>query len=150
MTQTTVTTDSTTTTNETGASRSAARPRTGRLALLLVSATILLAGCGLSLGSGGSNSGPEQPTFEFEIPAGSADLIEQGQPLDILPATLETKIGETIQIINHDDEPHFVGPWFLGPRETLRQRFVIEGIFEGTCSVHPSGEFTVIVAPADA
>lgn len=112
------------------------------VALVMVVAT--------ACGGGEDASGPEQPTFEFIIPAGSGDRIEQGEVLDILPRELRTQVGETIQIRNEDDRAHILGPWFVGAGETLRQRFVTVGVFEGACSVHPSGAFTVYVDPSSA
>lgn len=102
---------------------------------------ILTAACGSD-----TAAGPEQPTFSYIIPAGAGDDIESGKPLDILPREIEADLNETIEIVNNDDRAHFLGPWFVGPGETLRQRFVTPGVFGGACSVHPSGEFTVIVA----
>ncbi len=107
---------------------------------------ILLTGCGGRISS--ESEGPEQPTFDFVIPAGSGDRIDDGQPLEILPAELVAELDETIQIVNEDDRAHQVGPWFVGPGETLRQRFNVAGVFTGSCSVHPSGGFTVTVSPA--
>ncbi len=112
------------------------------IGVLLAPVIIVAAGTGC-----GSDESPsaEEPTFSFVIPAGSAELVAQGEPLEILPRELVAQRNDTIIIVNEDDEPHFLGPWFLGPRETLRQRFVEVGVFEGVCSVHPSGEFTVVV-----
>lgn len=123
-----------------------------RLLLRAVAALFLVVGatgCGFVGGDDGAASGPEQPTFTFVIPAGSAEKIEAGEALDILPRELRTEIGETIQIINEDDSAHVLGPWFLAAGETLRQRFVTPGVFDGSCSVHPSGAFTVVVEPTE-
>jgi plastocyanin len=109
---------------------------------------ILLAGIfGLTAAAcGGSDgAGPEQPTYSFVIPAGSADRIQQGEQLDILPRELVAQLNETVIIVNEDDEAHVLGPWFVGAGETLRQRFTTEGVFEDKCTVHPSGQFTVVV-----
>lgn len=116
---------------------------------LLASLALLVIGTTACIGGGSTTTGPEQPTFSYVIPAGSAAHVESGGTLDILPGELITELGETIQIVNEDDRPHFLGPWFVGPGETLRQRFVTPGVFEGTCSVHPSGEFRVVVEPTD-
>ncbi len=116
--------------------------------LLTLALLVVAAGCGVG-GSGGS-ANPNAPTFSFVIPDGSAERIEQGEQLEILSRELVADVGETIQIVNEDDDPHFLGPWFLGPGETLRQRFVTIGVFEGTCTVHPSGAFTVIVNDPEA
>ena len=116
------------------------------LVTMLALVGLVTSGCGIAdLGGDGGDSGPEQPTYSYVIPAGSQDRIESGEKLEILPAVLEVELNDTIQIVNEDDSPHFLGPWFLGPREVLRQRFATVGVFEGECSVHPSGEFKVIV-----
>ena len=107
---------------------------------LLVAAIVSLVGCG---STDARNSA--QPTFSYIIPVGSADEIENGATLDIWPREILAQLDETIQIVNEDDQAHILGPWFVGPGETLRQRFTEPGVFEGSCSVHPSGRFTVIV-----
>lgn len=100
-------------------------------------------------GDGGdSSSGIEEPTFEYVIPVGSGEKIAQGEALDILPRELDARVGETIMIRNEDTIAHSLGPWFVGPGETLRQRFLTVGVYEGTCSVHPDGAFTVNVYEA--
>lgn len=125
------------------------KPETGvtgkpvRLAVAMLFAAVvglLAAGCG-----GSEDSGPEEPTYSFVIPAGAGDRIDQGEPLDILPRELVAQLDETVIIVNEDDQPHLLGPWFVGPGETLRQRFTTEGVFEDSCTVHPSGKFTVVV-----
>ncbi len=110
------------------------------LLLLVTTSGLVAVGCG-----GGGESRPEEPTYSFLIPAGSGDRIEQGEALDILPRELVAELNETVIIVNEDDEAHILGPWFVGPGETLRQRFTTVGTFEDSCSVHPSGRFTVVV-----
>lgn len=109
---------------------------------------LLLALVSTACGSGGSTTEPEVPTFSYVIPEGSGERIARGEPLAILPRDMRTKVGETIQIVNDDTVPHILGPWFVGPGETVRQRFVTAGVYEGSCSVHPDGAFTVIVDEA--
>ncbi len=107
---------------------------------LMVALALALAGCG-----GGEEQRSTDPTFSYVIPAGAGERIEAGEPLDILPRELVAELNETIQIVNNDDQAHALGAWFVGPGETLRQRFTTAGVFEGACSVHPSGNFTVVV-----
>jgi hypothetical protein len=112
----------------------------GRLGVVVVAFIAVLTACG-----GGVSSREEQPTYDYVIPAGAGDRIDAGEPLDILPRELVADLDETIQIVNNDDQPHLLGPWFVGPGETLRQRFTTAGVFDGECSVHRSGKFTVVV-----
>ena len=110
----------------------------------------------LAAGACGSDrSGPlvtEDPgatvfDYDYLIPEGTADRITAGEAVEILPEELEVRVGEVIRIVNEDDEGHFVGIFFVGAGETVTQRFANEGEFLGTCSVHPSGQLTLLVAP---
>lgn len=83
--------------------------------------------------------------YQYEIPAGSGDAIDRGEPLDILPGELVVSVGEIIEIVNQDDRGHLVGPFFVGANETLRQKFSSPGEFIGICTVHPSGELVLTV-----
>ena len=83
------------------------------------------------------------------IPAGAGEALDAGTPLEILPAELEVQVGESIRIDNEDDRGHNVGPFFVGANETLTQRFSSPGDFEGACTVHPSGQFALIVTASD-
>ena len=83
--------------------------------------------------------------YRFEIPPGAGEARDAGTPLEILPAELRAKVGESIEIVNEDDRGHLVGPWFVDAGETLRQEFTSPGEFIGICTVHPSGEIKVIV-----
>ena len=125
------------------------RPTTAvssRRAPMRVIISMLLIGLvGLAAAGCGGSDAAEQPTYSYVIPAGAGDRIEQGEPLDILPRELVAQLNETIIIVNEDDQAHLLGPWFVGAGETLRQRFTTEGVFEDKCTVHPSGQFTVVV-----
>ena len=83
--------------------------------------------------------------YSFTIPAGAGEAIDRGEPLDVLPGALRVRVGEVLELVNLDDRGHLVGPFFVGEGETLRQRFNTPGLFEGICSVHPSGEFILTV-----
>lgn len=84
--------------------------------------------------------------YEYLIPDGAGVALDAGTPLSILPAQLDAKVGETVEIVNDDDRGHLVGPWFVGAGETLRQTFASPGEFIGECTVHPSGTIRVIIS----
>ena len=90
---------------------------------------------------GSDDAGPEEPTYSFVIPAGSADRIEQGEVTrHPAPRARSRELNETIVIVNEDDEAHQLGPWFVGAGETLRQRFTTAGVFEDACIGAPLGQ----------
>lgn len=82
---------------------------------------------------------------DYVIPLGTADRIAAGEPVEIVPAELVVEVGDAIRIVNDDDEDHVVGVFFVASGETLTQRFTSVTVLEGTCSVHPSGNFVLRV-----
>ncbi len=107
-----------------------------------------LAGCGSDTSADPATEAVDSTdaaTYEYVIPQGAGEALDAGTPLEILPAELEVRVGETIRIVNDDDRGHSVGPFFVGANETLTQRFSSPGEFVGVCTVHPSGEFVLVV-----
>lgn len=82
---------------------------------------------------------------DYLIPAGTADRIAAGEQVEIVPAELVVQVGDSIRIVNEDDADHLVGLFFVGAGQTMTQRFRSEGTLQGECSVHPSGQFRIIV-----
>ena len=127
-----------------------ARRRSGRLARTAVALGfgLVLVACGSDDAAQPATEGieaVEAATYEYVIPAGAGEALDAGSPLEILPAELEVRVGETIRIINEDDRGHSVGPFFVGAEETLTQRFSAPGEFVGVCTVHPSGQIVLTV-----
>jgi len=115
--------------------------------MLVVVTCLLIASCGSdrdgALVEDESDAVPAD--YAYLIPAGTADRILAGEAVEILPAELDVRVGEVIQIVNEDDEGHFVGIFYVGPGETVTQRFSSPGEFVGACSVHPSGQLSLTV-----
>jgi hypothetical protein len=124
----------------------------GRLATMLAAATLGIVACSGSDDASGPGLSPTEAvgtaTYEYTIPLGAGEALDAGAPLEILPAELVTKVGETIRIVNEDDRGHNVGPWFVGANETMNQEFTSAGDFEGVCTVHPSGQLILVVEEA--
>ncbi len=120
----------------------------GRRAVFGLIWLLLAAGCGGGGGEGAfglRSAGGGPADYRYVIPAGSGDAQDRGESIDILPASLDAKVGEVIEIINEDDRGHLVGAFFVGAGETVRQEFSSPGTFSGTCSVHPSGQIVITV-----
>lgn len=120
----------------------------GTVIVVLISLVVLaVAGCGSKEPEGlfAGDESQDVPDYSFTIPAGSGEAIDRGEPLDILPAEMTVKTGEVIEIVNLDDRGHLIGPFFVGKGETTRQRFTAPGTFVGECTVHPSGQITLVV-----
>ena len=97
----------------------------------------------------GAALGIVNATYEYTIPDGAGAAIAAGaKRQDILPGSLTATVGESIRIVNNDRQGHSVGPWYVGPNETLVQQFNSPGLFEGECTVHDSGRFILEVVEA--
>ncbi len=83
--------------------------------------------------------------YEYTIGPGTGDRIAAGEPVEIVPAELVVRVGESIRIVNDDDQDHYVGVFFVAAGETLTQRFGSAGVLEDLCTVHPSGSFRLRV-----
>ena len=83
--------------------------------------------------------------YDYVIPAGTAERIDRGAQVDIVPRELSVRVGEAIRIVNDDDEGHVVGVFFVGAGERLTKRFTAPGELSGSCTVHSAGEFTLSV-----
>ncbi len=106
----------------------------------------LLAGCSDPDGPTVEAADPAgQADFRFVIAAGTGEAMDRGELVEILPPELEARVGEVLELVNEDDRGHIVGPFFVGAGETLRQEFASPGEYQGICTVHPSGEFTLTV-----
>ena len=132
--------------------------RTRLVAILLLIPLVILGGYllgsrsgndGGSVSDGVSDVGDDVEFAEdFVIPAGTAEQIEAGEEVEIVPQELVMETGESIRIVNEDDVGHVVGVFYVGAGETLTQRFDTPGELSGECSVHPSGSFTLRVVEA--
>lgn len=93
-------------------------------------------------------SGQASYDYDFVIDPGTGDRISAGEPVEIVPAELVVTVGESIRIVNDDDQDHYVGVFFVAAGETLTQRFGSAGVLEDLCTVHPSGSFRLRVVDA--
>jgi hypothetical protein len=84
---------------------------------------------------------------DYVIPAGTQDRRLRGEQIEIMPAELDVKVGESIRITNDDDAGAFVGIFYVGAGEVVSMRFTTPGTLSGACDLTPDGEFTIEVAP---
>lgn len=127
----------------------------GKAALVVVAVLLAVAG-GYGVYRLADGSGPTarpgvvdvqkvEADWSYVIPAGTGARLDSGEPVEILPHHIEARVGEVIRIVNEDERGYLLGPFYVGPRETLSQRFTAPGTFRGECAVHPSGELLLVV-----
>lgn len=119
-------------------------PTPARRPLVLVAlgaaVVALLAVLGLALTGAGSGS-----TIAVDVPPGTWEQQQAGAEIELLPRTLRVDVGDTLEIVNRDDHVHEVGPYTVGPGQTVRQTFTTPGTIEGLCTLHPDGVITIVV-----
>lgn len=114
---------------------------------LLVVAALLFAACGGDGATSGETEIPAGVVHTYTVPAGTAARIARGEDPEFFPATLVVGLGDTLAVENQDTVPHTVGPLAARPNETYRFRFTKKGEFQGPCTIHPSQQTKIIVAP---
>lgn len=82
----------------------------------------------------------------IEVPAGySAQLQSDPSTEPLLPADFTVTVRDTIRIVNQDATVHQIGPYILGPADTIEQTFTSPGRIEGICIFHPDGAIAILV-----
>jgi len=84
-------------------------------------------------------------TIEILVPEGTQAQMDAGEEIVLFPRRLEVGVGDRIIIANDDTSSHQVGPYVVGPGQEIVQTFSSPGIIEGICTLHPSGEVTIVV-----
>jgi len=84
-------------------------------------------------------------TIDIVVPSGTQAQIDGGDEIVLFPRRLEVGVGDRIVITNDDAASHQVGPYIVGPGQQIVQTFSAAGIIEGVCTLHPSGEVTIVV-----
>lgn len=108
-------------------------------------ATTALSGCGGIVVEADDGLTASGVVHRFVIPPGTGDLIDRGEPVDVMPSRLEIGVGDAIEIVNNDDRDHNAGLFFVRRGETVSQVFPSVAEFSDVCSVSTSGQFTIIV-----
>jgi hypothetical protein len=135
------------------------KPRAGFQAVGVALAVVLMVGIAVAIVVAMQDSAPTRATYEVAavsdgadyevvIPPGTAALAAGGQNVEFFPEGFTMKVGETLRIRNIDNASATLGPFVIGPGETLTQRFTQPGDIEGYCSFTEDQRtfFTVVAA----
>ncbi|MEQ1698969.1 MAG: hypothetical protein ABMA25_02615 [Ilumatobacteraceae bacterium] len=94
----------------------------------------------------GDDFSPHQTaTYEYLVPEGTGERLDDGDTIELMPQTLFVKVGESIYIENQDDRDYNVGPFFVAAGQSLAMRFNTATVLSGECLMNPSGEFQIVV-----
>jgi hypothetical protein len=75
-------------------------------------------------------------TYTFEIPAGTAERMARGEPVDdVFLERMTARVGDTFVVENLDSVTHQMGPLVVRAGETASITFYEAGTYQGACSV---------------
>ena len=87
---------------------------------------------------------PSHHVYSYTITKGTAAAVAAGSEVENpLPSELKVKVGDTLEVTNHDVATHTYTFLVLRAGETGRYTFKRTGVFEATCTV--KGHETVII-----
>ena len=82
--------------------------------------------------------------YSYTITKGTAAAVAAGSEVENpLPSELNVKVGDTLEVTNHDVATHTYTFLVLRAGETGRYTFKRTGVFEATCTV--KGHETVMI-----
>ena len=81
----------------------------------------------------------------YVIPEGTAERLDAGEDVAIVPPELHFAPGDELTLVNHDDRRHELGVLSVDPGQTVSYSFPNKGVFDGACTLHPSGSVTIYV-----
>ena len=86
--------------------------------------------------------------IELDIPPGTADRIEAGEPEPSLPASMTFVVGDVLMIHNRDSVNHELGPLFIPAGSSASLRLESAEKYVAACSFQPTKSFGIEVQPA--
>jgi hypothetical protein len=88
----------------------------------------------------------------YVIPKGTWERRMAGERLDILPQELRLMLGvrDTLVLRNDDEVPQVFGPVLVMPGQAFTMPFRQASTYQFACSLHVSGQLSVIVEPTPA
>lgn len=89
-----------------------------------------------------------EATFDFLVPKGTGELVQRGNEVKIIPNPLVMRVGDVIRIRNQDSVGFTVGPFYVGPNQTMTQIATSPGTFKGACLLHTGEELVVTIQKA--
>lgn len=87
----------------------------------------------------------EPQDVEVRIPAGTAEAIERGAAVSVIPADLSLVQGDRLVLQNEDVVPHRVGNYSVGPGTTLTLPLDRGSSGSLVCTFHPGGSIALDV-----
>ncbi|MGD9997796.1 MAG: hypothetical protein AB7R77_17015 [Ilumatobacteraceae bacterium] len=109
---------------------------------------IAMAGLTLSgaLAACGDSTNRTPKVVEIVVPAGTQDRLDRGETVDVMPAKLEFRVGDTLRIRNDDRADQYVGPYFVVAGDQFELTFGSAGRYEGLCNLSGGASYEIVIS----
>lgn len=111
---------------------SATRSRYSAIGAVVLALVLIGAAAAVVVALGGDSG--DDADYEVVISPGTAALADTGQVIEFFPPGFTMRVGQTLVIRNLDNTTATIGPFTVGPGETLTRQFTEPGVIEGYCS----------------
>jgi hypothetical protein len=87
-------------------------------------------------------------TIVLDIPEGTMSKVALGETPPGIPADLTFVVGDTLEVVNKDSEPHRLGPLFIPADSVARMTFETPTEISYSCSFRPNDYLGIEVRQA--
>lgn len=81
--------------------------------------------------------------IEIVVPLGTGERLERGEVVDLMPAELNLKVGDTLRIRNDDVVFQEVGPYFVAAGQEFELTYGAPGRYEGICPLSGNQPYVI-------
>ena len=106
---------------------------------------ILLAVAAVACGGSDGSSGAKPKVVEIIVPAGTQDKLDRGEIVDVMPALLEFRVGDTLRVRNDDSHVQYAGPYRVLPGEQFELVYGAPGRYGGLCDLSGNSRYEIII-----
>ncbi len=110
------------------------------VALAMAAVAVTSASCG---SDGAGKAAPK--VVELVVPAGTQDRLDRGEVVEVMPAKLEFRVGDTLRIRNDDDTDQYVGPYLVLAGRQFELRYGKPGRFTGLCDLSGGASYEIVI-----
>lgn len=83
---------------------------------------------------------------ELVVPAGTQARLDRGETVEVMPAKLEFRVGDTLRIRNDDIADQYVGPYLVMAGKQFELRFGAPGRYAGLCDLSGGASYEIVIS----
>ncbi len=93
----------------------------------------------------GGKSASEHRVVEIVVPPGTQDRLDRGELVNVMPAKLEFRVGDTIRVRNDDDAVQYAGPYRIEAGQQFELTYGAAGRYGGYCNLSGGDAYEIVI-----